>query len=194
MLLEPELLSEPDALPEPVLPGPMAVPLDDVPVPDVLMSDEEVPAPVVPAVPAEALPPVEPVVSVEPAAPELLAPVPGCICSVEVRPAASVLELAGSVIVEPVVPDEEVEPLAPLVVSLAPDDEVLAPDAPLAESLAPEAPLAADVPVSEAVAPVPGFICSLDARPAASFDPAPSPADCDKAAADVPAKTTSVSA
>lgn len=186
------MLSEPEALPEPVLPGPMAVPLDDMPVPpdvpDVLISDDDVPAPVVPAVPAEALPPVELLVSVEPAAPELLAPVPGCICSADVRPAASVPEPAGSVMDEPAVPDEEVEPPAP-------DDELPAPDAPLAESLAPEAPLAADEPpASEAFVPEAGFICSLDARPAASVDPAPSPADCDMAAADVPAKTTSVSA
>lgn len=198
----------PEVLPEPVSAGPMLVPLDEVPVPEVLvsddddapvlgvlMSDDEVPAPVVPAVPEEALPPAAPLVSDEPEAPELLASVPGFICSSEVRPAASVPEPAGSVTVAPVVPEEEVEPLAPLEASLAPDDEPLAPDAPLAESLEPEAPLDVDaLPVSELVAPEPGFICSLDARPAASDDPAPPPADCESAAADVPAKTTRVSA
>lgn len=188
----------PEVLPEPVSAGPMLVPLDDVPVPEVLvseddeapapevlMSDDEVPAPVVPAVPAEALPPAEPLVSGEPVVPELLAPVPGFICSSEGRPAASVPEPAGSVMDDPVVPEEEVEPLAPVEESLAPDDAPLAPEAPL---------VAEDVPVSELVAPELGFICSLDARPAASDDPAPSPADCERAAAEVPAKTTRVSA
>lgn len=172
----------------------MLVPLDEVPVPEVLMSEDEVPAPVVPAVPAEALPPAEPLVSDEPAAPELLVSVPGFICSSEARPAASVPEPAGSVMPVLAAPDDEVEPLAPVEESLAPE-EVLAPEAPLAASLAPEAPLVDDEPpASEPVAPAPGFICSLDARPAASADPAPSPADWEKAAADVPAKTTRVSA
>lgn len=187
-------------LPESEAPGPMLVPLDEVPVPEVLvsddaeapapevlMSDDDVPAPVVPAVPAEALPPAELLVSDEPAAPELLVSVPGFICSSEARPAASVPEPAGSGMPAPVAPADEVEPLAP--------DDVLAPEAPLAASLAPEVPLADDEPpASEPVAPAPGFICSLDGRPAASGDPAPAPADCERAAADVPAKTTRVSA
>jgi len=66
--------------------------------------------------------------------------------------------------------DEGSELVAPL--------ELLDPDAPLEEEAEPPEPDKASAVVFSPSAPVDGRICSLDGRPAASFEPAPSPALC----------------